>query len=468
MANPTQQVSSGRTPYDQTEFYWPLIGGDTVPTTYQTGEMIGLRSDGYAGHFDDSASMKFLGIVMDIPVVMTSADAAGARLIRLSRPYRLEIPVASAGTVSRVSNIGANMYAAFSGTCTLSSGSFANTIGNLVDVLGTSAPNALTGTVAVIEPCAGVNFGGNTGTAGAIVVTSITGDTDPLNLRGLAGVTSTAGGLISSVGGAGDTSGAGGAIVSTGGVGGSASGSGGAVTLAGGAGAAGNAVGGVASLTGGASNGSGIGAISKIVGGVGGATGAGGAAQVTGGAGGATSGIGGAATVTAGAGINGNSAGGVASATGGAGQGSAAGGVGKVVGGVGGATGAGGAAQVTGGAGGASSGTGGAVTVVAGAGSGGNATGGAVTISGGAKNGSGANGSVTIQSAYAPVAGGGTSAAILCTSTALLGLYFGTGDPTFSAAKGSIYSKTDAATSATRIFVATDAVGTWAAFTAAS
>lgn len=229
------------------------------------------------------------------------------------------------------------------------------------------------------------------------------------------------------------------------------------------------AQGGAVAIAGGTSSTSGnAGGAVTVTGGTPGATGVGGAVTLAAGAGGATSGNGGVASLTGGAGTNGNATGGVASVTGGAGQGSAAGGVGKVVGGAGGATGAGGAAQVTGGAGGATSGTGGAVAIAGGAGTNGNANGGAVTINGGAKNGSGANGTVTIQSAYAPVAGGGTSAAILCTSTAALGIYFGTGTPTFAAAQGSLYCKTDASTSSTRLYVATDGSGTWSAFTSAA
>lgn len=229
------------------------------------------------------------------------------------------------------------------------------------------------------------------------------------------------------------------------------------------------AQGGAIALVGGTSSTSGnAGGAITGVGGTPGATGIGGAISWTGGAGGATSGAGGAVSLVGGVGTAGNSAGGAVSATGGAGQGSAAGGAGSVVGGVGGATGAGGAVSLTGGAGGATSGTGGAVTIRGGAGSAGNASGGAVTISGGALNGSGGNGTVTIQSAYAPVAGGGTSAAILCTSTAALGIYFGTGAPSFAAAKGSLYCKTDASTSATRLYIATDAAGTWSAYTSAA
>lgn len=77
-------------------------------------------------------------------------------------------------------------------------------------------------------------------------------------------------------------------------------------------------------------------------------------------------------------------------------------------------------------------------------------------------------GTITLQSGQAPVAGGDPKAALLCTSTANLGIYFGTGSPSFSAAKGSLYIKTDAATSATRLYIATDSAGTWAAFTAAA
>jgi len=70
-------------------------------------------------------------------------------------------------------------------------------------------------------------------------------------------------------------------------------------------------------------------------------------------------------------------------------------------------------------------------------------------------------GGTIIGSNVAPAAGGSASAAILATSTALLGIYFGTGTPSFSAAKGSLYVKVDASTNVTRLWVATDDAGTW-------
>jgi len=259
---------------------------------------------------------------------------------------------------------------------------------------------------------------------------------------------------------------AGGAINVTAGTGGTTSGTGGAVTGAAGAGGAGASVGtgGAVSWTGGASTGSGAGGAASLIGGAGGLVSTGGACVITGGAGGATSGAGGAVTITGGASAGTSGAGGATSMIGGAGIGASAGGLAKIVGGLAGTTGVGGGAQVTGGAGGATSGNGGVVALRGGAGTL-NADGGAVTISGGALNGSGANGSVTIQAAYAPVAGGGVSSAILCSSTALVGIYFGTGTPTFSAGKGSLYTKLDATTTTSRLWVATDAVGTWATIT---
>ncbi len=317
---------------------------------------------------------------------------------------------------------------------------------------------------------------------GAIVADSLTGDASTMPIAGLAaaqggsvsltgGASSTsanAGGAASVTGGAPGATGVGGAASLTGAAGGATSGNGGAASVTGGAGTNGNATGGVASVTGGAGQGSAAGGAATVTGGLAGATGVGGAATIAAGAGGATSGNGGVASLTGGAGTAGNATGGIGKVVGGAGQGSAAGGAAQLTGGAGGATGAGGAIAVTGGAGGATSGTGGAVAIAGGAGTNGNANGGAVTINGGALNGSGANGTVTIQSAYAPVAGGGTSAALLCTSTAALGIYFGTGAPTFAAAKGSLYLKTDASTSATRLYVSSDAVGTWTAFTSAA
>lgn len=45
---------------------------------------------------------------------------------------------------------------------------------------------------------------------------------------------------------------------------------------------------------------------------------------------------------------------------------------------------------------------------------------------------------------------------------------FGSGVPTLSAPKGSLYLRTDGSTTATRAYIASDAVGTWTAITTAA
>lgn len=66
------------------------------------------------------------------------------------------------------------------------------------------------------------------------------------------------------------------------------------------------------------------------------------------------------------------------------------------------------------------------------------------------------------------VAGVATQAFVKASSTPDLGLYYGTGDPSFSAAKASLYVKTDATTAATRLWINTNGTTGWASFTASA
>lgn len=68
----------------------------------------------------------------------------------------------------------------------------------------------------------------------------------------------------------------------------------------------------------------------------------------------------------------------------------------------------------------------------------------------------------------APPAGGSTSVGIKLSSTSNLGWYVGTGAPTLSAGKGSLYCRTDATTTTTRLYINTDGGTTWANFTASA
>jgi hypothetical protein len=53
-------------------------------------------------------------------------------------------------------------------------------------------------------------------------------------------------------------------------------------------------------------------------------------------------------------------------------------------------------------------------------------------------------------------------------SKAMLGVFAGSGAPTFSAAKGSMYLRTDGSSTSTRAYIATDSAGTWTAVTTAA
>ena len=74
-------------------------------------------------------------------------------------------------------------------------------------------------------------------------------------------------------------------------------------------------------------------------------------------------------------------------------------------------------------------------------------------------------GAATILSATAIPVGGTAGAGYKFSSTANLGIFFGSGAPTLNAAKGSLYLRTDGTTTTTRMYVNTDGAATWTAVT---
>jgi hypothetical protein len=65
-------------------------------------------------------------------------------------------------------------------------------------------------------------------------------------------------------------------------------------------------------------------------------------------------------------------------------------------------------------------------------------------------------------------AGGQANMRLLFGSAGAAGIYFGSGAPTVVAPQGSIYLRTDGSSTSTRLYVATDAAGTWTNLTAAT
>lgn len=77
-------------------------------------------------------------------------------------------------------------------------------------------------------------------------------------------------------------------------------------------------------------------------------------------------------------------------------------------------------------------------------------------------------GQPSFQTATAPPAAGTASAGIKLSSTSNFGIFFGSGAPTFSAAQGSIYLRTDGSSTSTRLYVNQSGSTTWTNFTSAA
>ena len=89
---------------------------------------------------------------------------------------------------------------------------------------------------------------------------------------------------------------------------------------------------------------------------------------------------------------------------------------------------------------------------------------GALTVTGA----SALNGQLSVQTATAPPAAGASTSMIKVSSTANLGFAWGSGAPTFSAAQGTLYMRTDGSSTSTRAYINSNGSTTWVAVTTAS
>lgn len=80
----------------------------------------------------------------------------------------------------------------------------------------------------------------------------------------------------------------------------------------------------------------------------------------------------------------------------------------------------------------------------------------------------GTTGAITAMNATAIPAGGTSGSGFLFSSTANFGVFFGSGAPSISAAKGSLYLRSDGSSTSTRAYVNTDGSTTWTAITTAA
>lgn len=70
-------------------------------------------------------------------------------------------------------------------------------------------------------------------------------------------------------------------------------------------------------------------------------------------------------------------------------------------------------------------------------------------------------GEVGVAKNVAVPVGGRTGIGLLFSTTANLGIFFGSGVPTLAAAQGSLYIRTDGSTVSTRLYVNTNGGTTW-------
>jgi len=157
MANPTYQVPSTFQKAGDDCVYWPV--DPSANTTFYTGESIGKNAAGYATHFDDSASLEFLGILAEQHQQFYSTDVGLVKFIRVRRPPTFTFPLLT-GTVSRVDAngttgagaIGKTAYAYDSGHCVLSSSNltYGNVLGEIVDIGDPGVPTNLNSTYSVV------------------------------------------------------------------------------------------------------------------------------------------------------------------------------------------------------------------------------------------------------------------------------------------------------------------------------
>jgi hypothetical protein len=75
---------------------------------------------------------------------------------------------------------------------------------------------------------------------------------------------------------------------------------------------------------------------------------------------------------------------------------------------------------------------------------------------------------VVVMSALATPAGGQTGAGIQFGTTTNLGIFYGSGAPTLTAAQGALYLRSDGSSTSTRLYVNTDGATTWTNVTTAA
>jgi hypothetical protein len=161
MAEPTRITGVGEFEVSDVQVYRKFTSADLV--RYQTGHLIGAKTNGYAARFNDSESLRFLGHYNGPPFLVEAADAVdsnwGKKTERVRQPHRIKIPLYT-GTADVPSAWGKVAYGKEGGTCVVSPVglTYANPIGKVVDIYPADVndPGDMTAAASVvIEPVYG-------------------------------------------------------------------------------------------------------------------------------------------------------------------------------------------------------------------------------------------------------------------------------------------------------------------------
>ena len=126
MPNATAKLSITRTDFIDTKFYWKL---SSTATTYYVGEAMGMNAAGYAVKFDDTASLRFIGVCAEsADVVVETGGADGDREILVDQPNHFSFKIASVAFTDH----GRKVYAVDSQFCGYAGPVFGNYMGSVI------------------------------------------------------------------------------------------------------------------------------------------------------------------------------------------------------------------------------------------------------------------------------------------------------------------------------------------------
>jgi hypothetical protein len=132
MANTTTKVPQGNVNWGDDKI---VRGLAATAQTYYPGAMVGLDSSGNLTKLDDTAALKFDGVISDtVRETVISGEAAGDRDILVQRPFRLTMLIDSAAAGDE----GRPVYALYDNEVRYSGTTYANLVGYVDQVISST------------------------------------------------------------------------------------------------------------------------------------------------------------------------------------------------------------------------------------------------------------------------------------------------------------------------------------------